>query len=361
MIFVLALPLFLFITTMIAKFGIKFKLKTQSLTSVKNNRCRVSLKINNRTIFPFPNSHIKIEYNNKLTGKKNIMSVSVPIHPLTEESLDFYLSSDYCGILNIKIVSAKITDYIKLFSCRIKSNSETDIYILPEENDNYGQYISKLTETEDGDIFSKHKSGDDPSEIFELKDYTSGDKINRIHWNLSMRQNKLITKYFSQSVNSSTIIVPDFFISDGFSDIYSFDTALETFFAVSSIMIENDVGFRVCYHDNLTNENVMANVTDLDTFTAIYINILKSSINHSDYNILNDISSICAGMTTLYYIGGYKSAPDYLNDFTDNTEKNIILINNLFSKPDIKYSEKLTILEIPSGRHNENIDKIMFM
>ena len=70
----------------------------------------------------FSNSIITIEYFNNLLKSYDTMILTVPIHPLCNERINFSLTSDYCGILNIKIKSIQIYDFIKLFSCRIKSD-----------------------------------------------------------------------------------------------------------------------------------------------------------------------------------------------------------------------------------------------
>lgn len=46
----------------------------------------------------------------------------------------------------------------------------------------------------DSDRFSTYKKGDDPSEIFDIREYADGDKIQRIHWKLSSKTGDLMVK-----------------------------------------------------------------------------------------------------------------------------------------------------------------------
>ncbi len=158
MVFILSIPILFGIIIVIAKFNIKLEINSASLTSTKNEKCKFILTIKNNTIFPFSNSRIQIVYKNKLSGIENCMEISVPIHPLTEEKLYFYLSSDYCGILNVKVKSIKIYDYIKLFSCKINPNKTSSVYIMPDINLDYFDYYSKSIENDDSETYSNSKS-----------------------------------------------------------------------------------------------------------------------------------------------------------------------------------------------------------
>lgn len=356
MIFIFSLPILLGIIILIAKLNIKFDISAASHTSIKNEKCKFILTIKNNTIFPFSNSHIKIEYKNKLSGITNYMNISVPIHPLTEEKLNFYLSSDYCGILNIKIQSVKIYDFIKLFSCKIKLNINTDMYILPNIDFNNISYISKTFNDDENEIYSKIKSGDDPSEIFELKNYIPGDKINRIHWNLSFIRNKFITKYFSQPINSSVIVILDLMKMDS---IYSIDTAIELFYDISIHMLKNEITFEVCYYNPQIQEIEYINISDIDDLIESTI-ILMNNIIY-DYSIINYIDKICINKSEIFLITNRHENNNILKSFDNNysSEKSLIFVSDTLSKSKFKYSENLTIAEIPAGKINENIEKIL--
>lgn len=359
MIFILSLPIILGIIILIAKFKIKFDISAETPTSIKNEKCKFILSIKNNTIFPFSNSHIKIVYTNELSDIKNDMDISVPIHPLTEEKLNFYLSSDYCGILNIKIQSVKIYDFIKLFSCKRKTNINTNIYILPNIDFENISHVSKLLNYDDNNIYSKSKSGDDPSEIFELKNYIPGDKINRIHWNLSFKRNKFITKHYSQPVKSSIIVILDLF---KINSIYSIDTAIELFYNISVHMLKNQITFDILWYNTKSQEIEYINISDIETLIETTIILMDNLICDNKYSLINDIDKICINKSEIFYITNKCEKNDDTIKLFDNnytTEKSLIFVSDTFSKSKFKYSENLTIAEIPAGKFNENIEKIL--
>ena len=56
---------------------------------------------------------------------------------------------------------------------------------------------------------SLSRRGDDPSEVFQLREYQQGDDVRRIHWKLSSKLDKLILRESSQTVDRSLLVYWD--------------------------------------------------------------------------------------------------------------------------------------------------------
>lgn len=261
MIFIAVLPLFLGISALLAKKSIRASIETGSDTAIKNEKINLSVNLRNRTPFPFPNSVVTVEYFNSLLGVRGSMIITVPIHDMCSEKICFSLISDHCGILDVKIKSVRVFDFIKLFSCKIKPGNSYKITVLPEIYPLSSSGSLSLINAEESDIFSKYKSGDDPSEIFALKNYVPGDKPNRIHWNLSLKQDELIVRHYSQPVNSSILLILDFCGTSG-KDAQTLDAAAETAFSISFFLSENDIPFKFAYYNHLTEKDIIVSVSD---------------------------------------------------------------------------------------------------
>ncbi len=350
LIFILALPLFLATVLMIGKFNIKCTLSSEYKTSLKNNKCKFFLNIRNKSIFPFPISVIIIEYSNKLSGTANKMYISVPIHPHKSQTVSFALSSDYCGVMNVKITSIRLYDYIKLFSCKVKVMKETDIYVIPEATSDILKKERKTIYADDSEKFSRIKSGDDPSEIFELKDYSPGDKLSRIHWNLSSKQNQLITKHYSQCISSPVTVIPDF---DFYTPLTELDGVLEFFYGLSFILSENEITHKI----HLTGISEEIIVSDYDTLNNCYIDILKRRENIA----LNkeDILSASEGQSEIYIITNKKRDDYQIPENIISGETYYIFISDEFKKADFMQADNLKIAQLPVYAVAEYLERIL--
>lgn len=61
----------------------------------------------------------------------------------------------------------------------------------------------------DGEQYDPNTGGDDPAEIFRLREYRDGDRQNHIHWKLSARNDTLIVKERSMPVGCNVVFFLD--------------------------------------------------------------------------------------------------------------------------------------------------------
>lgn len=134
------------------------------------------------------------------------------------------------------------------------------ITVLPEIYNLNSLYKLNIINTNESSIFSKYKRGDDPSEIFDLKNYLPGDKPNRIHWNLSLKQDNLIVRHYSQPVNSSILVALDFNGIASEKNIRSLDTVSEVFASISFLLIDNEIPFKLTFYNSHKNSNEFVRV-----------------------------------------------------------------------------------------------------
>lgn len=319
LIFILSLPIALLFILIIGKFSIKYKLYADTETAIKSQNINFTLKITNKSIFPFPSSVVLIKYQNKFSDNTDYFKISFPIHPRTSQELTFKLSSEYCGILKAEVKNIKLYDYIKLFSFKIRECYSTEVCVVPLVSPCSVPEQFKIAPNENGNIFSKEKSGDDPSEIFDLKDYIPGDKINRIHWNLSSRSNQLITKHYSLAVDSPVAVISDFSPN---TSLKSASSALELIYGICFSLIENKIN----HHLYIVGTTETLYISDYESLNDAYINILKFYFeNDPDPDIVNSIEASKLFLVTNKPYTEYKIPEIYTDTelkcfFTGNNE-----------------------------------------
>jgi hypothetical protein len=211
----------MFIVLIITSFGIKISTEVNNISS---DRGEFTVEIENNSFFPISTADIRIFYYNKFCPKEySINGMEIPIAGRNTTKAVFEISSSHCGVISVGVKSVMLNDFFKFWRVKRSVRGEKEFMCLPEIDE--FNLDSSFFETEnDADKFSEHRSGDDNSEVFDLREYQDGDRMNRVHWKLSTKSDDLIVKEYSFPLDTVNVVLFDFNLS-GF-DLGEFDAAV---------------------------------------------------------------------------------------------------------------------------------------
>jgi uncharacterized protein (DUF58 family) len=231
----------------------------------------ISIQINNPSIFPVSNLKIYLTYKNAYSPQRNKKEFTVSLDGNTKTAVIFNLLSEYAGNLEITLKGIRIYDYMKLFSLKKKLKGELKVAILPyfhelPEND----IINRHARLIESDYYSPVKSGDDPSEVFEVREYREGDRLQRIHWKLSRKQDQLMIKEFSDPLNCSVLLFVNLSIPQGDTMLSFMDAILECALSLSySFLIKGQMHYFTWYDEGHGACRRIRVVQERDLFEAV--------------------------------------------------------------------------------------------
>ncbi len=273
----IAIPVVMFVTLYITKCCISIEFTTKSNTVQKNQGFPVQIKITNRSFFPVGKAEANIEYCNIFNNEMTNFILHMPVQARNEQNAVFQLNSKFCGILNVSCAGITIYDPLKLFKFTIGKNRNLRIAVMPEGHEINGQVCYTDRVNEESNIFSEHKPGDDPSEVFDLRGYVPGDKLNRIHWKLSSKKDEFIVKDYSLPIDVPCSIFLDLKCSSSSQVVLPlFDTLLESLLSVSQFLIENEKSHSIIYYNFVKQDFCEATVTDMDSLSLAVRSIINS-------------------------------------------------------------------------------------
>lgn len=287
MIFILSIvfPLIQYFILLKISKNISANLKIENITISKNTESKIIVNITNRSVFPISCATATLKITNTLTGEVQMLTTMLPVSADNEQGIKFSVSYAHCGKIIITLKKIKIYDYIKLFSKTRFLNVSQEIIVVPSLIPVAPDMKTALTGISENDKFSKVKSGDDCSEIFNIKEYTYGDKINRIHWNLTTKHDNLMVKEYSLPISSKILILFEFCIeSDSETEFYKTDASIETAMALSNFMIRNDVSHQICWFDAASGTLRTETISSDDDFSEFLGAIFHSGTYKNSYN-----------------------------------------------------------------------------
>lgn len=102
---------------------------------------------------------------------------------------------EYAGSYTIELVKLRIYDLTGLFYIHKRIRRSAVIQVLPEA-ESVAVRITERTRNffGDSDVYDDFRPGDDRSEIFDIRDFRPGDKIQSIHWKLSAKTGELVVR-----------------------------------------------------------------------------------------------------------------------------------------------------------------------
>lgn len=269
LIVICSVPILMFTMLFITKKLLSVEFAVKSRTAAKQEPFEVQLCISNRSIFPVGKAEAIVEYFNIFNNQVNCIELHFPVQARNDQRLTFKLSSRFCGKIKIRSAYITIYDPIRLFKCKVGKNIGAEIVILPEGHDINGIVVSSDRLNDESSVFSEYKPGDDPSEVFDLREYNAGDKLSRIHWKLTSKRDEFIVKEYSQPVDSPAAVFLNLRCTEESEyTLPIFDTLVEAFVSLSQFYIENEHQHTLIYFNFHEKQFVQREISGMDSLAA---------------------------------------------------------------------------------------------
>lgn len=130
-----------------------------------------------------------------LSGKSREVELTIP--------------AQRCGEVKIQCAEILLQDLLKLFRRKIRPFETVQTIIYPRAV-NVHVEMSRATigaPREEGRM--QNRKGNDPSEMFDIREYVPGDDIRSVHWKLSSKTENLILREASDPSHYNIVFLPD--------------------------------------------------------------------------------------------------------------------------------------------------------
>jgi len=199
----------------------------------KGEAIPISVQLNNPTIFPISHFRVYITYRNAYSKEQFKKEFVISLDGKTKAFITFHIFSQYTGNLIITLKAIRIYDFLKIFSLKKNLKGEIRAAVMPSYYELMGNFEHHQSRLIESDTYSPYKSGDDPSEVFAIREYREGDRLQRIHWKLSRKQGQLMIKEFSDPLNCSVLLLVNLCVPSGEHVLSFLDAILESALSLS--------------------------------------------------------------------------------------------------------------------------------
>lgn len=170
---------------------------------------------------------------------------------LPGEVYQMKLDLQLCGETAVQCESVKVYDLLKLFSAEVSPFQEVHTVIYPKQVN-----LNLELETRTVGVFSEegmiqNRKGNDPSEMYDIREYVPGDDIRAIHWKLSSKTEELILRQPSASMHYQVALMPDFCKNKEYNvTAQEWNTAAAVLIAAGEQLLKKGVSFCLLIPEN---------------------------------------------------------------------------------------------------------------
>jgi len=244
----------------------------------------IKTKIHNTFIFPTPNIVLKFRVRYLNYDVDNVHTINSSVRGNRVLELNTNLIMNYCGTVYLYVEQVRLFDYLSLFKVKGECFYNSSIVVMPKlykpTHDNERAYNAYLSEV---DEYSQDKSGDDPSEIFDLREYADGDNLNRIHWKLSSRGESLIVKEYSCPIAKTELILVELLATSSKAGGKNIDYIYQTVYALGNYFWHNEISFKLAYYDISSCNLKCITIDSFEKLQSAVINIIEMKVYKEPY------------------------------------------------------------------------------
>lgn len=245
------------------------------------------LKVTNTGMLPLQRTEFCIVCENRLTGEKIRRIIIISCGPKSDAKETVKLSSKHCGVIDITVAEARVTDAFGITSWNIRGFERKHVVVSPGCFDMEITLIEDINTVVDSDEYSMTRPGSDPSETFAIREYVPGDSIKSIHWKLSQKFDRPMVRELGLPVVDRLLVLLETSVIPGI-DLPAVDTAdimAEAFFSVSRELVRQGISHALGWKNMETGLYEEYNIKTAEDISAIIEHILSNTVGPGNATI----------------------------------------------------------------------------
>lgn len=236
LLFVLIVPFISWILFLLSTIGLKMYMQLPKTTVSVGENIAVRVKcINKRVTFLGKQSYIVgMHYSNTKEDESENLEITADTEAVGISLIDF--TPVHCGIVDINIKKARLQDYLGIFTAKRDFKGKCELVVMPEPvlSLRVKPYAERQQE------YSVNNNREEDTEVVDLREFQPGDKLNRVHWNMSVRTDELIVKQYGDMDSLKYAVLVD--LTQGneknFRDIL--DKLYTAVYSIANMYMENE-------------------------------------------------------------------------------------------------------------------------
>lgn len=215
----------------------------------KEQPVNVGVRIENKSRIPVSRLEAKIKIQNRFYQPEKEVIFQGMADGRGTTRLTTAITSSQCGPVALWVEQAKVWDLFHLFGKKIRTDGKEELSVLPEYYAALIEIAPQIREQLiDSEEYDEKRPGDDPSQIFQIREYREGDRMQHIHWKASARTNDLMVKDYSMPIGLGALVLFDLRVAEDGGTVF-LDQAVEYGLAILQGFLNQDYSPRAAWYN----------------------------------------------------------------------------------------------------------------
>lgn len=238
----------------------------------KNEPFRVVIRLENASRLPVLAAGCGFTVKNLLTGASERVVRRTAILPRGQSEVVLELSSDCCGRIRTELTSLRLYDCFWLIPVRCRAEAHASVTVQPDTFPMEVRVLANVNSPEESEVYSQERPGSDLTETFQIRDYREGDSIRQIHWKLSTKYDRLISRDPSLPITRSVMVFWDRRVEE--ISRARQDAQAEVLVSLCRALLAADVQFTLAWNES--GRCVLQRAAELDDLIALLPRLLSA-------------------------------------------------------------------------------------
>lgn len=303
----LLLPFLSYLLTMISGMFVKVSCSGDDGKVKQGEEAKIQVHIENKSIIPVTNGVLWYTCGYQMGGKPKKQKVKFKVKGRGESTQNVILKGDYCGVIQFSIKRITIRDFFHIFPFIKKQEAVYQQVIFPEmkEISMDVEHAVSFYNDEYEEFYEDHP-GNDPSEVYEIRSYREGDKLQRIHWKLSSKRDEYMVKEYSDPIIINSVIICDNMLScDKSERVEKWSNLIEKTIQASYSLLIQQVIHYVYWFDSECMTGIKKEIRNEQDMICFASQLLQSQVNQDPEDYVNYLlhSENVGENANIFYVG----------------------------------------------------------
>lgn len=312
---------------------------------------QVNSFVDNDSLLPVPHIEIIDRTEESVGGEIPKPTIST-LFPTEREIVRKNITAKYRGLYNLGPIDIEISDALGVFTRKRRILSNTSFKVYPRIHNI--EKINLKSMQSYGTLTTKQKAYEDNTSVSDIRKYSPGDSIKRIHWKVSAKKSNLFVKNYEMTGSAAAYIFLDFkkncYKGENIRDLE--ERAVEAASSTISYLLNNSVSVEMYINSARAYYTKGRDIKELVNFMDILCEI-KTDGNKTMKDVLEKrIRLISNGSSIIVITGDINEEEAIIFGSIKNMGYDIILIyvGDFEIKEDIKktindYNVKINVIK----------------